>query len=41
MLCSKAPSTKVQRNSKHQNALTPCLELEVWCFSGAWSLELS
>src|SRR5438876_7021316 len=41
----EAPSTKHQAPEKLQAlsskaAARFCLELEVWCFSGAWSLEL-
>jgi hypothetical protein len=38
----QAPSSKLQRNTKLQNskgAPHVALELDVWSFSGAWSLE--
>ena len=39
----QAPSTKLQRNTKHQNSnrgTAQKLKLGAWSFSGAWSLEL-
>src|SRR6266581_8465439 len=44
-ICSKAPNSKLQAPEKFQapslqNApRRSVLELEIWCFSGAWSLE--
>src|SRR5258708_15054373 len=32
------PSSRETPRTKLQDAHTPRLELEVWCFSGAWSL---
>jgi hypothetical protein len=36
----QAPSSREIPNTKLQSVRVACLEFEVWCFSGAWMLEL-
>src|SRR5258708_15577 len=36
----QAPNSREAPSTKLQKAHPPCLELEAWCFSGAWSLDV-
>jgi hypothetical protein len=43
MIKFQAPTPKLQRNINHQAAIRPerqCLDVEIWSFSGCWSLVL-